>query len=84
MSYQPWLEELALRQMAGLPDEALDILVGILARICADPYDRLLSVAVSDDYPAERMAELGEGGFIEFEVDGAAGLIRVHSLVWTG
>jgi hypothetical protein len=84
MSYRPWLEERALRQMAGLPDQALDILVRTMARICADPYDRLLSVAVNDDNPAERMAELGDAGFIEFEVDDAAGLIRVHALVWAG
>jgi hypothetical protein len=70
--------------MSGLPDEALDLLVRALARICADPYDRLLSVAVSDDNPRERMAEYGDLGFMEFEVDETAGLIRVFALVWTG
>lgn len=71
--------------MAGLPDDALDTLVRTMApRICDDPYDRLLSVAVSDDNPAERMAELGDSGFIEFEIDEAASLVCVHALVWTG
>lgn len=84
MSYRPWLKERALRQMAGLPAQALDILVRTMARIRADPYDRLLSVAVNDDNPDERMAEPGDAGFIEFEVDDAAGLVRVHALVWAG
>jgi hypothetical protein len=70
--------------MSGLPAEALDPLVRALARICADPYDRLLSVAVSDDNPRQRMAEYGDLGFMEFEVDETAGLIRVFALVWTG
>ncbi len=29
MSYRPWLEESALRQMAGLPAEAFDTLGGV-------------------------------------------------------
>lgn len=84
MSYRPWLQEQALRQMHGLPDEALDTLTRAMARICEDPYDRLLSIAVRDDDPTERMAELGDGGFIEFKVDETAHLVRVYSLVWLG
>jgi len=84
MSYRPWLEEQALRQMTGLPDEAFDVLAQTMARICADPYDRLLSVAILDEDPARRMAELGDAGFIEFTVDEAAGLVRVHALLWLG
>ncbi len=83
MSYRPWLEESALQQMAGLPDEAFDTLVRLLSRICDDPYDRLLSVAVTDD-GRERMAELGDAGFITFTVDENARLIRVFDLVWVG
>jgi hypothetical protein len=37
VSYRPWLEASALRQMGGLPDEALDVLVERMARICLDP-----------------------------------------------
>ena len=84
MSYRPWLEERALRQMRGLPDDALDLLTRTLARICEDPYDRLFSRAVRDDDPRERMAELGDLGFVEFRVDEAAGLVRVLTLVWAG
>ena len=84
MSYRPWLEERALRQMGGLPDDALDLLARTLARICDDPYDRLFSRAVRDDDPRERMAELGDLGFVEFRVDEAAGLVRVMTLVWAG
>ena len=57
MSYRPHLETRVLRQMQGLPDDAFDTLVRILARVCADPYDRLLSVPVTKD-GRERMAEL--------------------------
>lgn len=83
MSYRPWLEESALRQMGRLPEEALNTLVRLMTRICEDPYERLYSVAVADD-PRERMAELGELGFVEFRVDQAASLIRVYSPVWMG
>ncbi len=69
MSYRPWLEVSALRQMGRLPDEALYVLVERMDRIRLDPYDRILSMPVSDSSPAERMAELGDGGFIEFIVD---------------
>jgi hypothetical protein len=77
VSYRPWLEERALRQMGGLPAEALEVLVRTVARICEDPYNRLLSVAVREDDPRERMAEFGDFGFMEFEVDEAAKLVRV-------
>jgi hypothetical protein len=43
VSYRPHLAERALRQMGGLPAEALEILVQTMARICDDPYDRLFS-----------------------------------------
>jgi hypothetical protein len=65
VSYRPWLEERALRQMGGLPPGALDVQVRVLTRICEDPYDRLFSRAVRDDDPRERMAELGDLGFVE-------------------
>jgi hypothetical protein len=84
VSFRPWLEETALRQMGGLPDEALDVRVERMARICLDPYDRMLSMPVSDSNPAGRMAELSDAGFIEFLVDEAVGLVRVYSLVWLG
>lgn len=84
MTYRPWLAEQALRQMGGLPAEALDVLVRTMARICDDPYNRMLSMPVRDDNPSERMAELGDSGFIEFEVDEQAGLVRVYALVWVG
>jgi hypothetical protein len=84
VSYRPWLEEQALRQMGKLPAEALDALVRAMTRICEDPYDRLVSMAVRDDDPRERMAELGDFGFVEFRVDEAARLVRVYALVWIG
>ncbi|HUZ23063.1 MAG TPA: hypothetical protein VMV07_04795, partial [Streptosporangiaceae bacterium] len=60
MSYRPWLEEMALRQMGGLPSEVLDVLTRAMVRICEDPYDRVLSMPVREDDPCERMAELGD------------------------
>ncbi len=84
MNYRPWLEEQVLGQMAGLPGDAFDTLARILVRICADPYDRLLSKPVRADDPSERMAELDDNGFIEFTVDEPAGLVRVYTLLWFG
>lgn len=83
MSYRPWLDGQALRQMGGLPDHALDVMVRVVARICEDPYERLYSAAAGQD-PRERLAELGDAGWIEFRVDEDAQLIRVHALVWVG
>jgi hypothetical protein len=59
VNYRPWLEGDALRQMGGLPHDAFDVLGRTMARICEDPYDRLFSLAVRDEDPRERMAELG-------------------------
>jgi len=84
VSYRPWLGEQVLRQMRGLPARGFDLLVQVLARICEDPYDRLLSRALRASDPTRRMAELGDFGFVEFLVDDAAGLVRVVTLVWTG
>jgi hypothetical protein len=83
VSYRPHLEKRVLRQMRGLPDDAFDTLVRILARVCADPYDRLFSVGVTTD-GRERMAELDDSGFITFTVDEDHGLVRVLDLVWAG
>jgi hypothetical protein len=46
VTWRPWLEDRALRQMQGLPSEAFDMLVRSLARICDDPYDPVFSVLV--------------------------------------
>jgi hypothetical protein len=81
--YRPRLEQPVPRQMPGLPGDAFDLLVRTLARICDDPYDRLLSMRAGKD-PHERMAELDDSGFIVFTVDDDAGLIRVYGLVWIG
>jgi hypothetical protein len=83
VTYRPRLEQPVLRQMPGLPGDAFDLLVRMLARICDDPYDRLLSMRAGKD-PHERMAELDDSGFIVFTVDDDAGLIRVYGLVWIG
>src|SRR5579859_3962386 len=83
VSWRPWLEDRALRQMQGLPSEAFDMLVRTLARICDDPYDPVFSVPVPPVL-GRRVADLGDFGFIEFIADEATGLVRVYHLVWTG
>jgi hypothetical protein len=82
VSYRPHLESGALRQMHGLPDPAFEMLVTLLARICDDPYDPVLSAPTG--VPRRRVADVGDFGFIVFAVDETAGLIRVIDLVWTG
>jgi hypothetical protein len=44
VSYRPYLESGALRQMHGLPEQGFDMLVTLLARICDDPFDPVFSV----------------------------------------
>jgi hypothetical protein len=82
VTWRPWLEDPALRQMQGLPSEAFDLLVGTLTRICDDPYDPVFSTPVPP-VPDRRVADLGDFGFIEFIVDEANGLVRIYHLVWT-
>lgn len=82
MTYRPRLEIDVLRQMQGLPEDAFDTLVAVVARICEDPYDRMVSMPVTADGRV-RMAELGDFGFIEFSIDEPDGLVRVFHLVWT-
>lgn len=82
MSYRPYLEPRALRQMRGLPEQAFDMLATLLARICEDPYDSVFSAPTG--VPRRRVADLGDFGFILFAVDDAAYLIRVFDFVWTG
>ena len=84
MNCRPWFEGQALSQMAGLPDEAFDVLAQTMARICADPYDRLFSRPMRAADPSERMADLGVSGFIQFTVDDAKGLVHVYVLLWVG
>lgn len=83
MNWRASLEPSVLRQMRGLPADAWDVLVRTLARICDDPYERLFSKPLGED-PRERLAELGDSGFIEFAVDEYAGLVRVYRFAWLG
>lgn len=83
MRWRPWLEPAVLRQMRGLPPEAWDMLVRTLARICDDPYDRLHSAPL-ENRPRDRLAELGDSGFLEFTISESEGLVRVYRLVWAG
>ena len=82
MSCGPYLESGALRQMYGLPEQAFEMLVTLLARICDDPYDPVFSAPAG--VPRRRVADVGDFGFIVFAVDEAAGLVRVFDLAWTG
>jgi hypothetical protein len=68
--------------MHGLPEQAFDLLLTQLARICDDPYDPVFSAPAG--VPRRRAADVGDFGFIVFAVDEAAGLVRVFDFAWTG
>jgi hypothetical protein len=72
-----------MRRVKGLPDDALDVLVRAMARVCDDPYDPVYSSPTSPA-PGRRVADLDERGFVEFTVDEAAGLVRIYALAWIG
>ena len=76
MSYRPYLESGALRQMQGLPEQAFDMLVTLPARICDDPYDPVFSAPTG--VPRRRVADVGDFGFVVFAVDEAAGLVTLY------
>lgn len=82
--FEPRFEGAALPAMGQMPPEALDVLVEVMTAVCSDPFDRLHSVPVHDDREDERIAELGDFGFIEFRVDDSARTIYVFRFVWTG
>lgn len=85
MTFRAWLEPAAVRQVHDLPDEALNELVRLMARICGDPYDAMLSLPVRPGDLSERMADIADGrGFIEFRVDEQASLVRIYALAWIG
>ena len=84
MTYRAWLEPAAIRQVHNLPPEALDELVRLMARVCDDPYDTVLSLPVRLDDPAERMAEISDRGFVEFRIDEQAALVRIYAVAWIG
>ena len=60
MSYRPYLESGALQQMHGLPEQAFDMLVALLVRICDDPYDPVFSAPTG--VPRRRVADVGDFG----------------------
>ncbi len=64
MSCRPYLESGALRQMYGLPEQAFEMLVTLLARICDHPYDPVFSAPAG--VPRRRAADVGDFGFIVF------------------
>lgn len=82
MNYRVNLESSALRQMGGLPLDAIGALARVMARICEDPH----SPVYSSPSPAAdvRVADLGESGFAEYIVDEDALMIRVVTVVWSG
>lgn len=84
MTYEPRFEGAALPALGQMPEEALDALVGVMASVCSDPYDRLVSAPTGDGREDERIAELGDFGFIEFRVDERAGIVYVFRFVWAG
>jgi hypothetical protein len=85
MSFRASLEPEAVRHVHGLPGEVLDELIRLMARICEDPFDAVLSVPAARGDPYRRMAEIGDGrGFAEFKVDEQAWVVRVYAVAWTG
>jgi hypothetical protein len=84
VTYRAHLEPSAIRQVHGLPEGALDEIVRLMARVCEDPYDMVLSAPFKDAEPSNRVADVGGRGFVEFQVDEAAGLVRVYAVAWIG
>lgn len=83
MNWRPVFAESALRQLGGIPDEAMEALIATMRRVCEDPYDAVFSLPIADD-PTERWAELGEAGFIAFVVRDSAQIVEVTDFVWAG
>ena len=81
MSYRLYLESGALRQMHGLPEQAFDMLMTLLARICDDPYDPVFSAPTG--VPRRRVADVGNFGFIVYSRS-TKPLVSSASSSWSG
>jgi hypothetical protein len=81
MSYRVDLHVAALSQMKGLPEEALDALIGRTVDLVEKPWDARV---LYKDEPDFRMTAFGDFGVLYFKVDEAAELITIFNVTWAG
>jgi hypothetical protein len=82
VTYRPDLSERALGQLGGFPSDALGALAGVMAAVCEDPYDPLLTMATDD--PQVRRCDFGGHGFATYLIIDDVQVVRVVDIIWAG
>jgi hypothetical protein len=82
VSYRPVLSERALGQLGGFPTDALTALGQVMAVVCDNPYDPLVTVPTDD--PMFRRADFGGNGFVTFLVLDDTATVRITDVTWAG
>jgi hypothetical protein len=82
VSYRPELSQRVLRQLGGIPPDALDALVSAVAEACLYPDDALRTFPAAE--PGARQAMLGDAGFVTYLIDEARQVITLTDVTWAG
>lgn len=82
MTFRPDLSERALAQLGGFPKNAFDELIAIMARVCENPYDPLITRGTDDEQV--RRADFGEHGFVTFLILDDVNVVRITDILWVG
>lgn len=83
MTYRVVLDPKALAKLGGFPHRGMDSLTSLLAAVIEDPYDAVHSVPAGRD-ARQRIAWLGDVGFVELTIDDDAWTVTVTDLLWAG
>jgi hypothetical protein len=85
VNYEPTWAETALRQVGGLPGDALGALAVIMVDVCTNPIDPLRTFPTDDPY--FRRAQFGwrgSWGMVSYRIDDAAGTVKITDVTWAG
>ncbi|SEG70384.1 hypothetical protein SAMN04489712_109166 [Thermomonospora echinospora] len=82
MTYKPFLAERALAQLGGFPVDALGALAQVMAVVCEDPRDPLVTLPTDD--PEIRRAPFGGHGLVTFLIVEPAQVVRITDITWVG
>lgn len=82
MTYRAELSGRALKQLHGLPEQAFDSLIQVMADVIAYPDDPLRTFPTSDPYV--RRADFGEAGLITYLINDGTSKIIILDITWAG
>jgi hypothetical protein len=72
----------ALKQVYGLPEQAFDSLVEVMAEVISYPDDPLRTFPTSD--PFVRYAEFGTAGLVAYLINDGTSRVIILDITWAG